>query len=409
MNRECHLGLSWKNQDWKLVVRLAIVSLCLGGCPMALLLVPPLIEFGANLMRTADKNYDSAYTNEIRGLLVALQQQRSAAYAPYNQQAGPQGNPQNLNQGYPPSEYSNSSSQTSAPSANHPYDSNAGYQQERFSDPSYPPNQEQIPQNPPDPFASNSAYPGNTPNNPYNQFENPNDPYKPNVDYDAGRSDPYSGQPGGSPSYDQQTGYGTNQIDLVPIGLDVLLVKKVMRNRVETVVPINDGDVLRDGRGNPQAGDKFRIMFRANTDCYVYVIAIDGSAWAQGVFPPPGNPLANPIKKNQPYTIPEGLNWFSLDQFRGIETIFFVASPHRREDIENIMTRIAGRERHPRDTPLQVKEAPIVPHGYSRAQPSPVPFAVQTRMGNGQAIIPTTFFAKTAGDALRITRWFRHQ
>ena len=199
------------------------------------------------------------------------------------------------------------------------------------------------------------------------------------------------------------------QLVTFQLGLDVLLVKKVMRNGAETLVPIKDGDVLRDGRGNPQAGDKFRMMFRANTDCYVYVIAIDGSAWAQGVFPPPGNPLANPIRKDQQYTIPEGQNWFSLDQFRGVETIFFVASPQRREDIENIMTRIAGRERHPRETPLQVTQAPIVPHGYSGSHPSQMPFAVKTGMKNGQAIIPTTFFAKTAGEALRITRWFRHQ
>ena len=133
MNQESHLGLSWKNQDWKRVVCLALLSLCLGGCPAALLLVPPLIEFGANLMSTANENYDSAYTNDVKGLLVALQQQRSAAYASYNQNAGPQGNLQNPNQGYPASEYPN-----------------AAYQQEGFSDPSYPTNPELNPQDPRD-------------------------------------------------------------------------------------------------------------------------------------------------------------------------------------------------------------------------------------------------------------------
>ena len=379
MNKEGHLGHSRTNQDWKWIVCLSILSLCLRGCPAALLLVPPLIEFGANLMSTANENYDSAYTNDVQGLLVALQQQRAAAYASNNPNI--QG-PYSQNQGYPVSEYPDTSSPT-----------NPGI----------------APQDTRDPYTSNSAYPGNDPNSPYSQIEDPNGQYDPNVEYGPGRSDPYSGQTGESHSYDQQTGYGTNQIANVPISLDVLLVKKVMRNGAQTLVPIRDGDVLKDGRGNPHAGDKFRIMFRANTNCYVYVIAIDGSAWAQGVFPPPGNPLANPIKKDQQYTIPEGRNLFSLDQFRGIETIFFVASPQRREDIEHIMTRIAGRERHPSETPVQVTEAPVVPHGYSGLHPSQSPFAVKTGTGNEQVILPTTFFAKTAGEALRITRWFRHQ
>ena len=349
MNQESHLGLSWKNHDWKWIVSLSILSLCLGGCPAALLLVPPLIEFGANLMSTANENYDSAYTNDVQGLLVALQQQRSAAYASNNPNIQGQGAPYHQNQGYPVSEYPDAPYPTNDPYASQPNNPNAAYQQEAFSDPSYPTNPELKPQDTRDPYASNSAYSGNNPNNPYGQIENPNDQYLPNVAYDSGGSDPYSAQTSESHPYDQQAGYGTNQIGHVPIRLDVLLVKKVMRNGAETLVPIRDGDILRDGRGNPQAGDKFRIMFRANTNCYVYVIAIDGSAWAQGVFPPPGNPLANPIKKDQQYTIPEGHNSFSLDQFRGVETIFFVAAPQRREDIENIMTRIAGRERHPSD------------------------------------------------------------
>ena len=89
---------------------------------------------------------------------------------------------------------------------------------------------------------------------------------------------------------------GTAQATAAPISLDVLLVKKHMVNGVQSYLPIKDGDILLDGRGNPQAGDKFRVMFRANTDGYVYVIAVDGSAWAQGIFPTAASPFANPVK-----------------------------------------------------------------------------------------------------------------
>jgi hypothetical protein len=195
--------------------------------------------------------------------------------------------------------------------------------------------------------------------------------------------------------------------------LDVAIVKKTEVNGTETMIPIKDGDLLKDGRGNAQAGDKFRIMFRANTDCYVYVIAIDGSAWAQGVFPSLSSPFANPVKQGQQYIIPENNNWLSLDQFKGIETIFFVASPEKRQDIEDILASIAGKERHPRETPQQVTEAPIIPAGFHRSQPSRTPFIIgqqsHSPQDQDQGLIPTTYFTQKAGEALRVTRWFRHE
>ncbi|MCA9481523.1 MAG: DUF4384 domain-containing protein, partial [Nitrospira sp.] len=155
--------------------------------------------------------------------------------------------------------------------------------------------------------------------------------------------------------------------------MDVLLVKKHLVNGVQSYLPIKDGDVLMDGRGNPQAGDKFRVMFRPHQDGYVYVIAVDGSAWAQGIFPSASTPFANPVKAGQQYILPEGNNWFSLDQFKGIETIFFVTSPAPRKDIEDILTTITGRERSPLEKPQAVSEPAIVPHGYSGTRPGNSP------------------------------------
>ena len=139
------------------------------------------------------------------------------------------------------------------------------------------------------------------------------------------------------------------------------------------------------------------------------MIAVDGSAWAQGIFPSTVSPFANPVKTGQQYLLPEGNNWFSLDQFKGIETIFFVASHERRSDIEQILTTITGRERHPAEKPLAVNEPAIIPNGYSGARPGASPFAFYTSQSSRQELLPTTYFVKTAGEDLRITRWFRHQ
>ena len=74
-----------------------------------------------------------------------------------------------------------------------------------------------------------------------------------------------------------------------------------------------------------------------------------------------------------------------------------------------IMARIAGHERSPLAKPQSVTEAPIIPQGYAGARPSQSPFAIQTGFKQGHQLLPTTFFSQTAGEALRVTRWFRHQ
>lgn len=313
-------------------------------------------------------------------------------------------------QGYPPSQgYQSSPGYLQQPydpyqiqqppySGNAPYPDNQhpnqGHQENSYSNfPVYPNQQTSIP-----------GYPSY----PHNQFPQQEESYP----------TPY-GQTGiaSAPTYPDQSVGSFNEPAaqpeaalpaIPPISLDVLLVKKHMVNGVQSYLPIKDGDILLDGRGNPQAGDKFRVMFRANTDCYVYAIAVDGSAWAQGIFPTASSPFANPIKAGQQHILPEGPNWFSLDQFKGIETIFVVASRAPRQDIEHILRTITGRERSPTEKPQAVSEPAIIPNGYFGARPGLSPFAFPTAQNQQQELLPTTYFVKTAGEDLRITRWFRH-
>ena len=278
------------------------------------------------------------------------------------------------------------------PSENQPYENDPAYQTEDY-DP-YSQQQGQDPYGQSDPYAQ-QGYPQdpygqqaaqeNYPNAPYAQQGYPNDPYA---------QTEYSGQEGAVGA---------------PVGLDVMMVKKTMRNGAVVMLPINDGDALKDGRGNAKAGDKFRIMFRPHTNGYVYVVAIDGSGWAQGIFPPPTAPLANPVKAGEQYVLPEGNNWFSLDQFKGIETIFFVASQEKRQDLEETLQSITGHERPASATPQQVTKVAMVPYGVGGARPSSKGFNLPGGAGSDQTIMPTSYFSKTAGQDLRLTRWFRHE
>jgi hypothetical protein len=119
--------------------------------------------------------------------------------------------------------------------------------------------------------------------------------------------------------------------------------------------------------------------------------------------------LANPVKAGEQYVLPEGNNWFSLDQYQGIETLFFVASPEKRLDIEEILQSITGRERPASESPQQVTKVAMVPYGVGGARPSAKPFSLPGGSGQDHTIIPTSYLAQKAGQDLRLTRWFRHE
>jgi hypothetical protein len=404
------MNLFSKQKPWLLIG----FCLFLAGCPALPILIPPLVQFGASLLDSAVNNYDATHQQNMKTLLTALQQRTNPYLAQgntahQNNQAGGYQQPGDPSQqyqtepGYPPSqEYPQQSYD--------PYQNTEPQYGEYTQEPSNP---NHFPQGNPYDNNQSAPYPQTSPSGypsePQNQYPQQGQPYPDTYGNEGMPSDPYSQNPYGNAPVPQGERIGMGQPMAVPISLDALLVKKHLVNGVQSYLPIKDGDALFDGRGNPQAGDKFRVMFRANTNCYVYVIAVDGTAWAQGIFPSTSSPFANPVKAGQQHLLPEGNNWFSLDQFKGIETIFFVASHERRPDIEGILTTISGRERHPSEKPLAVSEPAIIPNGFSGTRPSASPFAFSTSQRTQQALLPTTYFVKTAGEDLRITRWFRHQ
>ena len=400
-----------------------LFGLCflLAGCPAAAILIPPLVQFGASLLDSAVNNHDEIHEQNMQTLLTALQQRtnpymgQSSMATPHAQMGGyaqPGYHTQDeIQQGHDPyqdsqpqygesSPYPNTQDPTQFPQGN-PYANN----------PNIVP-----PHIPPSGYPSNNQYenpyqePPNSPAPPMQpSYPQQGQPYPDRYAREGMNGDPSMPRPYESMPSDQADPLIMGQAQNIPISLDVLLVKKHLVNGVSSYLPIQDGETLFDGKGNAQAGDKFRVMFRANTNCYVYVIAVDGSAWAQGIFPSTARPFANPVKAGQQYLLPEGNNWFSLDQYKGVETLFVVASHERRPDIEQILATISGRERHPAEKLLAVSEPTIIPNGYSGARLGTAPFAFNTSQTRQQELLPTTYFVKTAGEDLRITRWFRHQ
>ncbi len=207
------------------------------------------------------------------------------------------------------------------------------------------------------------------------------------------------------------------------LALNVAILQQKIVNGQETAVPIEDGAVLQDGRGNLQAADKVKIAFSTNMECWVYVVAIDGTGWVTPVFPSSESSGTNPVAAERDHTIPEGSRWYALDDNRGVEEIYFVASHERRPDIEEILARFTEHNVRGRDvvrrellgadaaarTRLRSVEQPalvrrgLVPTG-SRAQST-----VQTESGSEQEVSLKSFLSQLKGSGVVVTRWFYHQ
>ena len=196
-----------------------------------------------------------------------------------------------------------------------------------------------------------------------------------------------------------------------PISMDVaLLAQRRMPNGSVTMQAIQDGDTLYDGNGNPRAGDKIKVSFRANCNCYVYIIGVDATGWVAQIFPDVDSPFSNPVQSGRKYLMPQGDDWWGLDDYKGVETIYFIASYQRRTDIEYILADLAGNKRLTRKTYRPVTTAAVIPRtrGLVKVKDA-APINVQSQYGQVSTVTPTSFISTLDDTDLVISRWFYHR
>lgn len=189
-----------------------------------------------------------------------------------------------------------------------------------------------------------------------------------------------------------------------PVALDVALIRQVTTANGKQVSLMQDGEVLK---GGPD-GDRFKLVVRTNCECFVYVISVDGSGWAQPVFPVANGTVSNPLKPEVEQAFPDGPYWFTLDQLKGVESFFLVASPARRTDVEESLAQLAGQQRPAALAAAQVEEPAVIPNGFGTMQAG---HATQVRDEAQQQVQVTalSYVAAKPGDDVRVTRWFKHQ
>ncbi len=353
---------------------ISLTTLMLGCEVVAPALTALAISFGQDLIAAASVNHAPRYAQELEALLVALARQTTGLQMqPVLAQSGYQrpppayvANQQQGNQGY--NTGYNQNNNASAQSDNPYTQSNDPYGQGD------------------DPYAQ--------PDDPYAQ---PSDPYaQPDNPY-AQNNNPYGSATGSEPVR-----------GIEPIELEAtILAQRAGSNRL---VAIEDGEILRDGGSNPASGDLLKVHFTTNCACYVYVIGVDATGYVAQIYPDVEEGHTNPVAPDESFTVPQGpQDWWAMDSFEGVEQVFFIASFTRREDIEQVLDRMANLPRDANPTGYQpVREAVVLPATRGLLKVKTQPVQVQAASGQ-QSITPTLFSTEDTSGELVVTRWFQHE
>ena len=104
------------------------------------------------------------------------------------------------------------------------------------------------------------------------------------------------------------------------------------------LLPITSG-------GEMKSGDHYKVYFRANRDCHVYVYQAEATGQVFRLFPLKkydGVALnhTNPVQALADYVLPANDRYFLLDDTTGKEKIYFVASLQRNPRLEVIDERL---------------------------------------------------------------------
>lgn len=192
-----------------------------------------------------------------------------------------------------------------------------------------------------------------------------------------------------------------------PLKLEVALLRQEDRDGEVVPVAMANGEELR-WRGSLEASDRFKIFFRASADCFVYVVLVDSTGFVQVLHPEAG--VGQTTRGGADTFLPPGPldQAYAVDEFRGVETLYFVAARQRRLDLERALQPFVGRQRPPLQDPQRVTTLgdDFVEVGVA-ARSAGDPADVQ--VGDGVATFDTQAFLEAAGSDLVLTRWFEHR
>jgi hypothetical protein len=126
------------------------------------------------------------------------------------------------------------------------------------------------------------------------------------------------------------TGYGQDQVQF-----RWAIVKSEGAGQPDTVLPANKLAM--------NSGDVFRVYVQSETKQFLYVLYQGAGEGLDWLYPPPAKPYAGSAAGEELF-FPAKTQWFVLDQKKGREVFYVVASAVRPEALESALKDLAAKK-----------------------------------------------------------------
>lgn len=115
-----------------------------------------------------------------------------------------------------------------------------------------------------------------------------------------------------------------------------------------------------------KTGDRFKMMVKMKSKCFVYLIYHGSNDEVQMLFPYDLRRLNKNYTLAEKYYIPQGDLWFALDEQTGVEKFYLLVSKNRLSDLEDLLTQYesSGSEKKADMVPEIVKQIKRVKRKY---------------------------------------------
>ena len=88
-----------------------------------------------------------------------------------------------------------------------------------------------------------------------------------------------------------------------------------------------------------KSGDQIKFFVKLEKECFIYLIYHSSQGEVSVLFPYRFEQLSRGYPKQAEYYIPQGVEWFELDDHVGQETFYLLASAERLHDLEALINK----------------------------------------------------------------------
>ena len=88
-----------------------------------------------------------------------------------------------------------------------------------------------------------------------------------------------------------------------------------------------------------KSGDQIKFFVKLEKECFIYLIYHSSQGEVSVLFPYRFEQLSRGYPKQAQYYIPQGFEWFELDEHVGEETFYLLASAERYHDLEALINK----------------------------------------------------------------------